>query len=424
MLDCNNFYASCERLLHPELRDAPIAVLSSNDGCIIARSNEVKALGVPMGAPLHLWRDVLKQHGVHFFSANFTFYADVSARIIKLIRARVPAVEVYSIDEAFLDFAGMERFYNLKAFSYTLREEILQDTGIPVSIGIAPTKVLAKVANRLAKDRKTYVEQLLTLEEQQAVLQNMPAHKVWGVGRRNAEHLQRLGIRTAWDLRNADPVLLRKLRSVVEERLVLELRGIPCISLQQMSKPKKHIATTRSFGTPVTDYESLRQAVAFYTANAAIKLRQQGSAAGALQVYIRTNPFSKVDARYHNETYIDLPAPTCYTPDLVHHAVDALREIYAPGYRYAKAGVVLLRIVPWDQLQHTLFDLSIQPPARQLRAMRTVDTLNAKYGKGKLAWGVSHKGEAYEWMAKAEFKSTPIDMDVTDEDRARTKPWW
>jgi DNA polymerase V len=427
MVDCNNFYASCERLLDPSLQNVPVAVLSSNDGCIIARSEEVKKLGVPMGAPLFQWKDTLQKHGVRFFSANFSFYADVSARIIKLLTREVPAIEVYSIDEAFLDFTGMDRFFDLEAFAQRLRHLIKDEVGIPVSIGIGPTKVLAKVANRIAKEKKTtFVESLLDAAQQEAVLRAMPVYKVWGVGPRNAERFMAAGINTAWDLRTAPEGFVRSLRSVTEMRIVHELQGRPCLQLEEDVVAKKHIASTRSFGTPVTKLQDLREAVSFYTATAALKLRQQESAAGYVSVFIHTNPHNKREGYYDRHAVRVLPLPSAYTPELTRYALDALDEIFAGGLRYKKAGVMLGGIVPLPHVQASLFDApgpAQVPPDKQLRASRAIDGLVSRYGREKLGWAI-HYGKDKSWQAKAEFKSSPIDMGVTDADRARTKPWW
>lgn len=424
MVDCNNFYASCERLLDPKLQNVPVAVLSSNDGCIIARSDEVKKLGVPMGAPLFQWKDTLQKHGVRFFSANFAFYADVSARIIKILSREVPAIEVYSIDEAFLDFTGMERYFDLEAVAQRLRGIIKEETSIPVSIGIAPTKVLAKVANRAAKEKKTtYVESVLSTAQQEAVLRAMPVYKVWGVGPRNAERFLAAGINTAWDLRNAPEAFIRRLRSVTEMRIVYELQGRPCLQLEETTDPKKHIASTRSFGTPVTSLKDLREAVSFYADTAAIKLRQQQSAAGYVSVFIHTSPFRKEENYYERHALRALPVPSASTPELMRKALDALDEIFVDGLRYKKAGVMLGGIVPLPHVQANLFDAPTLPPDKQLRASRAIDGLVNRYGREKLGWAI-HYGKNKAWRARAEFMSSPIDMGVTAADRLRTKPWW
>lgn len=421
MVDCNNFYASCERLADPSLTHRPVAVLSSNDGCIIARSDEVKALGIPMGAPVFRYRERLAQHKVVLRSANFDFYVDVSARIMRLLREIAPRTEGYSIDEAFLDLSGMARFHDISALAQCIRTRILEEVGIPVSVGVAPTKVLAKVANQVAKRRKTYVELLLDGPKIAETLAEYPAEKVWGIGPRTAQKLLLCGAKTAAQVAALPDAQILQLCSVVELRVVRELRGVPSIGFQTEPKPKKHIGTSRSFGQEVTTFADLREAVSYFVMFASVKLRQQHSAAGRLYLYARTNPFRKSAQPVSLEQLVRLPTPTDHTPVLMRAAQEALRAIYRPDLRYKKAGVLLLDIVPADALQGDLF--TPPPSPARARVSRLADMLNQRYGKHSLSWAV-YQGAEKTWMPRSEYLAKPLEMGVTEEDRHYVRPWW
>ncbi len=421
MVDCNSFYASCERLIDPALRDRPVAVLSSNDGCIIARTDEVKALGIGMGVPLFKVRDLVERHGVVIRSANFDFYVDVSARIMRLLIELAPQTEVYSIDEAFLDLSGMGRFFDVLALGRQIRERVWAEVGIPVSVGLAPTKVLAKVANQLAKKRKTYVEALLAPGAAATALASYPIENVWGIGPRTARKFHLRGVRFAAELAQQPDALVFKLCSVTEVRVVRELRGITALALTPVHKPKAHIATSRSFGHDIARYADLREAVSYFTTYAAIKLRKQHSAAGAVYVYARTNPFRKGATQAVVGRLVRLPVPTDHTPTLIKAALAGLEAVYRPDLAYKKAGVVLYEIVPADALQASLF--AELPNGRRSRISRVADGLNQRFGKFTLNWAVYH-GEQKQWMPLSEYRAKPIDLEVTEADRDRVRPWW
>lgn len=344
LVDCNNFYASCERVFNPALEGQPLVVLSNNDGCIIARSDEAKALGIPMGAPLHQYQAMLQRHQVAVYSSNYTLYGDMSARVMASFGRFTPAVEIYSIDEAFLGLDGFDR-QGLTAQMILMRQKIRQWTGIPVSVGIGPTKTLAKLANRIAK--KYASDGVYDLGDDPGrltrILGDTEIEDIWGISRRWGARLRRLGIGTALQLQQASPRRIRQALSVVGERIVHELNGIPCLGLEEI-QPKQTIMASRSFGVLVTDRESLMEAVASHAARAAEKLRRQGSLAGGLYVTIRTNRFREQDRQYSNAVLIGFDEPTADTACLIRAARIGLGRIWRSGYRYHKAGVMLVEL--------------------------------------------------------------------------------
>ncbi|EEF26393.1 uv inducible DNA polymerase umuc / mucb, putative [Ricinus communis] len=340
LVDVNNFYVSCERVFNPKLRNRPVVVLSNNDGCAVARSNEVKALGVPMGAPWFKFKDLAKQHGIIAYSSNYALYADMSNRVMSILRQFSPNQEVYSIDECFLDLTGFAR-RDLVVYGQDIRKRILQWTGLPVCVGIASTKTLAKLANHCAKKRPEYHGvcnfNSLSPAALDEILDSIEVGEIWGVGRRLAPRLQQLGFHTVLDLKRADPETLRQQFSVVMEKTIRELNGTVCIELEEINPPKKQILSSRSFGVPVTDIDGLSESISLYVSRAAEKLRRQHSYAGSIYVYIRTSPFKKHDRQYSNGMTVPLPSPTDNTTKLVSVALWALKQLYRPGYHYAKA---------------------------------------------------------------------------------------
>ena len=336
LVDCNNFYASCERLFRPELIGKPIVVLSNNDGCIVARSNEAKALGIPMGAPLFKMKSLIAKHGVHVFSSNYALYGDLSHRVMDVLRQMECNVEVYSIDEAFLSLP-VSKIWNRLEYVAELRERVLKYVGIPVSIGIATTKTLAKIANRVAKKNPQYhgVFDFVGNCQIDQILQGTDVGDVWGIGRRSAEKLNGRGIYTAYDLKRADESWIQKQLTVVGARTVMELNEIPCISLEKAPPCPKSIVTSRTFGHPITDIENLREAVISYVSVAAEKLRKQEVEADNLNLYITTGAFDE-QSNYSNNQTITLPRPTSSTPDLIAASLRCLRSIYRPGYRFGR----------------------------------------------------------------------------------------
>lgn len=389
LVDGNNFYVSCERAFRPDLKNRPVVVLSNNDGCAIARSNEAKALGIRMGAPWFECRQLAEEHGVVALSANFVLYGDMSDRMMSVAAGLGPGQEIYSIDESFIDLAGVPGDLTLRA--NRVRERVLQWTGIPTGIGIARTKTLAKLANYIAKsaDRKpgSYPAELarvcnlaaLPASDMDTVLQTTAVNEVWGVGRRVAEQLNEGGIFSVLDLVRIDPATVRRRWSVVLERTVRELQGQPCIALDEQPSPKKEIAFTRSFGGTVTELVDLVAAVTRFASGAAVKLRAQNSKAGQLQVFAHTSPF-RPGPRYSRSLIMPLRRPTDDSVALVNAAVKGIQSIYRPGFNFSKAGVMLLDLQDGSIKQREL-DLEQEPSARG-QLMGALDKLNDRYGRG------------------------------------------
>lgn len=386
LMDCNNFYASCERAFAPHLAGRPVVVLSNNDGCVIARSQEAKDLGVPMGAPEFKCRALFKRHGVAVFSSNYALYGDMSARVMAVAGGISPRMEVYSIDEAFLDLTGLER---PEGHARQVRETVKRCTGIPVSIGIGPTKTLAKLANRLAK-KDAALEGVLDLPEgpgREELLARMEIRDVWGIGPRHGKRLIERGVRTALDFCRLPRESVLKSMTVTGLHTWLELRGVPCISLDGVAKSKKAIVSSRSFGRPVESIEDLREALSHYAALAAGKLRAQKGQAASLQVWLETNSFVVDDPQYTAGLNVGLNPPTAHTTRIVRAALDVLERLYRPGFRYKKAGVMLTGIEAAATAQLSLLD---EPDAqdgdagRGGRLMEALDRVNARWGRDTL----------------------------------------
>ena len=378
LVDCNNFFCSCERVFNPALMEKPVVVLSNNDGCIISRSDEAKALGIPMGAPLHEQQAIIRKHGVQVFSSNYTLYGDMSARVMSILRDEAPAIEVYSIDEAFLQLP--ERFTAEQALA--LRAKVLQWTGIPVCIGIAPTKLLAKAANRHAKKNKAVTGGVFDLTgywDPDGILSGMDTGDLWGVGRNLAQRLRGMGVKTALEFKQADPAAIRKSMGVIGERMLRELNGIPCMELEEMPPDRKGVMASRSFGSFVETLEELEEALANHVARASEKIRSYGLLATRMEVFLRTNRFRKDDPQYCPGIGITLERPTNSTAELMATARDLLHRIYRRGYRYKKTGIQLAHLVAEDEYQPELFD---QPKAR-IDVDRIVDEINRRMGDPK-----------------------------------------
>ena len=407
LVDANNFYVSCERVFRPDLEGRPVVVLSNNDGCVVARSAEVKALGVAMGTPWFQLQKLAKQEGIIALSSNYTLYADMSNRMMGILSAFSPIQEVYSIDECFLDLEGVAPAL-LSRIGQAVRQKVRQWVGLPVGVGIAATKTLAKLANHVAKKRLEYdgvcVWEALTEDAQQRLLQQLPASEVWGVGRQWTKRLQDMGIQTVWDLRQADPALMRKRFSLLVERIIRELRGVPCITMVEIPPPRQEIQSSRSFGRPVSSAQELGEAISLYTVRAASKLRRQGSVAGALRVFIHTSPFQTHLPQYHAARTIALNHPSQDTRVFLQAGRIALADMYRPGVAYAKAGVHLLEITSADAVQADLFS-SAEDNARALQLMTTLDRVNARFGSGTLQPGVAGLQEPRGWVMKRGNKS-------------------
>jgi DNA polymerase V len=387
LVDCNNFYVSCERVFQPELRNKPVVVLSNNDGCVIARSNEAKALGIPMGAPWHLHKAQFEKSGVIIRSSNYTLYGDMSARVMQVLSRFTPDLEIYSIDEAFLGLDGFQD--RLEAHARQLRAAVYQWTGIPVSVGVSVTKTLAKVANRFAKKEEKHRGVMLLLEEttQNTALEQLDLTDLWGVAARLAARLHLLGITSPLELKRADPLFLRDRLGVVTLRLAMELRGVTCLDLERSTPDKKSIMASRSFGRAITSLPEMEEAVASYAARAAEKLRRQKLATAHLMTFIETNRFKPTDRQHYATKPVQLPVATCDTSKLITAALAGLKAIWRDGYRYKKAGVLLLELHPVAKVQEGLFDR--RDSTRRMNLMRTIDKLNQRHGRDTVGFAVA-----------------------------------
>ena len=389
LVDCNNFYASCEKLFDPKLKERPVVVLSNNDGCVVARSAEVKALGIPMGVPWFQLQAEARQYGIVAFSSNYALYADMSNRVVEVLSSFAPNIEVYSIDESFLDLAGFER-QGYAAYGSEIRQRVADWLGLAVCVGIAPTKTLAKLANHCAK--KGFAGgggvcdfTILSSEALSELFGRIEVGEVWGVGRKITARLEMIGIRTVRQLRDANAETIRARFSVVLERTLRELRGESCLDLEEVVSDKQQIMSSRSFGTLVYDRADLEEAVASYIAKASEKLRAQDSLAGAIQVYIRTNVFKPEVLQYQPAITVPLPDASSDTRVLTQWALRALLRIYRPGFGYHKAGVMLLNLSPKASRQFSLFDShGGEADARSEGLMGALDSINRRYGRGSL----------------------------------------
>lgn len=407
LVDVNNFYVSCERVFNPNLESTPLVVLSNNDGCAVARSNEVKALGVKMGTPWFKMQDLARRHGILAFSSNYTLYGDMSNRVTTILRDFAPDIEVYSIDESFMRIETVTHLYGgAVAMGQQMRERIRQWTGLPVCVGIAPTKTLAKFANHLAK-KNTVFEGVcdlhaMTRTERLEWMYGVEVGDVWGVGRRIAQRLEAMNIHTVFDLRNASPKEIRAHFGVVMERTCNELRGISCLELEDIAPPKQQIMSSRSFGTPVETIAELREAVATYIARAAEKLRQQGSVSAAVYVFVQTNRFKIDEPQYSCGVTVPLVDTTGDTLVLTRAAFQGLAAIYRPGFRYKKAGVMLTLLSDKTGRQETLFDDPVSR-GKSTRLMAVMDAVNREFGRDTLRSGAS--GVAQRWAMRSENRS-------------------
>lgn len=409
LIDCNNFYASCERVFRPDLNGKPIVVLSNNDGCVIARSNEAKACGIPMGAVAFQYKEVFEKNKVHVFSANFTLYGDMSNRIMTILGNYSCEQEIYSIDECFLKLEGYD-FFNLKDYGQQMRTEVFKATGIPISVGIAPTKALAKVANRVAKKypkESQGVHIIKTQEQIDKTLKWLDIEDVWGIGRKHALRLYKLGIDTAYDFVQMDDAWVKKNLSIVGLRLKRDLSGIETLDLEEV-QDKKNIATTRSFDVMVEKFDDLKQRVINFAVICGKKLRKQHSHCKSLQVFVMTNPFRENQKQYYSSINIDLPFSTNSSIDLAHYAGIALKRIYKPGYLYKKAGVIVQDLTLESVEQETLFD---KRDKRHDPLMHVLDNLNKKFGTNTVRLGIQDK---QKWKMRQDLLSPKYTTDMKD----------
>jgi DNA polymerase V len=418
LVDCNSFYASCERTFNPALWNRPVAVLSNNDGCVVARTDEVKALGIALGTPYFKCADAMKKNNVAVFSSNYTLYGDMSQRVMEVLSRFSPEIEVYSIDEAFLSLSGLGS-QNLNQYAGTIRWTVETWTGIPVSVGLAATKTLAKVANRIAKKNKRLggIQSLVGLSpsEIDEILDAVPVESVWGIGGQTEKKLKERGVFTARQYKHADPKWIRKQFNIVGLRTQEELWGKPRLSLDDAPAPKQQIICSRSFGRPVTALDELEESVSDYASQAAVKLRAQKSVVKVLQVYIATNPF-KGGPQYCNAVQVVFPSATADTFELVRFARRSVGKIFKPGYEYKKAGVVLTGLTPDDGNQTDLFWNSDGP--RRQKLMECLDGINQKHGMGAIQ--VASAGIAKPWKMLREFESPHYTTRLSDLPIVRT----
>lgn len=394
LVDANNFYATCEKIFQPELETTPLVVLSNNDGCIVARSAEAKALNIPMGVPIHEWRGFCKHHGVAIRSSNYTLYGDMSARMLSVLQDMCPDVESYSIDESFVDFTG---FRDCTALALSLREAILRRTHITCGVGIGQTKTLAKFANVMAKQRSCVdgVFNLcdLPVAAVDELMTSQPVGTVWGIGPRLKQRLQAEGVLSVLDLKQSAPEAIRRRYGLVVEKTVRELRGQSCLSMEEIGRPRQHILSSRSFGTVLTQPEPIRAAVSHHAAHVAEKLRQQQGEARHVYVMVRTNPSREQDLQYRRTTLIPLAMPTADTAVILAAAMAGLREVFRPGFKYHKVGVMLGDISDSAQQQADLFHAA--DDAKRTRLMALMDQINQKQGRGTLHFASTDLDDAW-----------------------------
>ncbi len=401
LVDCNNFYVSCQRVFDPKLQNRPVVVLSNNDGCIISRSNEAKQLGIPMGAPYFQYRALCEKNKVAVFSSNYELYGDMSQRVMTSLRHFCSDIEVYSVDEAFLRLDSIPG--ELNSFCTTIREKTLQWTGIPVCIGIGPSKTLAKAANYIAKKQKisSGVLDLTSPLIQDAILSQLEVNHIWGVGHQLTSKLQRLGITTAQHLRDSPPSRIRKLFGVTLERTLWELRGIACQNLEK-SKMNKNIISSRSFGKSLTKLADLEEAISHYAGTACAKLRKQQAKAQGIYVFLENNLFDTHDKPYKNGVACGLSHPSADTRLIIQTAKRLLKRIYLPYLNYKKAGIMLMDILPDNIIQNDLL-IDLRNMTKQDLLMQTIDAVNKKMGRQSLF--IAAEGVSQEWKMRAHQKS-------------------
>ena len=418
LADCNNFYASCERVFDPGLEGRPVVVLSNNDGCVIARSQEAKDLGVRMGEPIFKCRQRMKDDSLVVRSSNYTLYDDMSRRVVESIREFIPDIEIYSIDEVFLNLEPLAG-RDVDLICRRARRAVLQWTGIPISIGIGTTKTLAKLANRIAKKNPSAqgVYRLPTLEsERTGTLADTAVEDVWGIGRRWAKRLHEIGIRTALDLSRVPPIEIRRGFNVVAMRTALELRGTPCQEVEEVETPRKTLVRSRSFGTMVTRWEDMSEAIATHAVRAAEKLRGEGGHAGRISVFIQTNRFREDLPQYGRSGSCELQPVTDVTPVILANALEIGRRLWRPGFHYKKAGVMLCELA-FEEVQGTLFDR--RDEKRDERLMTTIDRINRRMGSETVHPAATGFKDRRSWAMRQSFRSPRYTTQWTDIPRTR-----
>lgn len=402
LLDVNNFYASCERVFNPNLKSVPVIVLSNNDGCVIARSNEARALGLKMGQPFFEVKRFCVANGVKVYSSNYALYGDMSRRVMTIIEQEWPEVEVYSIDEAFIHFKGLSAG-NIESLGRSLHQKILQYTGLPVSVGVGKTKTLAKLANHIAK-RELATPYFDISANTQYWLNKITVDEVWGIGRRLHRHLNNMGIETVAQLKDCNAHVMRKRFNLMVMRTVLELQGHSCLKLEEVAA-KKGIMSSKSFGKMQTEYTPIANALANFCARSTEKLRRQDSTAGRVSIFIRTNPFKKDLAQYSVSSDVNLIHPTNDVRTITHWALVCLKQIFKEGYAYKKVGVYLDNLKPASTIQNDLFcEIDEESLKKSQALMRVFDSINTKYGRGTMQ--TAAEGFQNSWRMQQNLRST------------------
>ena len=411
LIDCNNFYASCERVFQPQWEGKPIVILSNNDGCVIARSNEAKALGIPMGAPAFQYQAQFKRQGIKVFSSNYPLYGDMSSRVMSILEQYTPNVEIYSIDEAFLQFKGFELF-DLREEGKKMRKQIRQWTGIPVSVGMAPSKALAKIANKIAKKFAVKTEGVYCIDNEEKRIKALKwtaIGDVWGIGRQHRQRLEAMGIENAWQFTMLPDDWIRKHMSVLGLRLKKDLQGLPSIQLEENPPPKKGIAITRSFEGTLTSFTDLEERISTFATSCAEKMRKQQSSCNALLVFVRSDPHKKGEAPYRNSCVLSLPYATDSSIILSKYAVLGLRKIFKDGVSYKKAGVMIMGLVPTQKRQLSLFE---NKNTKHVALMQRLDQIHKRFGPNQIK--LANQDLNRTWKMKQEHLSNRFTTELTE----------
>ena len=398
LIDCNSFYVSCERLFNPKINNKPVVVLSNNDGCVISRSTEAKKIGIKMGEPYFKVKELVKRNNVYIFSSNYALYGDISRRVMKTLKSFSDKIEIYSIDEAFVDLSHVEE-KEVENYGKEIKKRILKWTGIPTSVGISNTKTLSKIANHIAKNNKTGVTYLK--ENIDKSLKNFYISDIWGVGKQLSKLYIKNGIDTAYKLKNISNSWVKKSTNVLGAKTVMELRGISCINLETQETKRKSCCVSRSFGKKVRSLEKLQESLTTHCLNAAEKIRKDNQTTRAITIYIRTSPFDKNRKYYSNSITIDLPIATSNSLELVKKAIDGLKKIYKYGYFYQKAGIVLSKLNENSEKEFNLLAPIMENKSQTL--MKAIDFTNAKYGKNAIS--IAQAGINNTWKMRRKYSS-------------------
>ena len=399
LIDCNSFYVSCERLFNPKIRRLPVVVLSNNDGCIISRSNEAKALGIKMGEPYFKARNIIIKNNVQVFSSNYSLYGDISRRVMRTLKRFNSKIEVYSIDEAFLDLSNFSD-KEVKDVGKEIRNTVLQWTGIPTSIGIAETKTLSKVANHIAKKQKSGVVSLVNIKDLDPILEKVEVRDVWGVGKQLSKFYIKNGIYNAKQLKNASNTWIKKTKNVLSSRTAMELRGVPCIEIETKQAKRKSCCVSRSFGKKVEKLRELKESVTSYCLNAAEKIRSESLVCKSITVFIRTSPFQNKGIFYSNSKTIDFPIATNNSIEIVKNALTGLDLIYKDGFKYQKAGIILSGLSDSEK-GNSLFKSTKDERIKNL--MQSIDNTNYRYGRSTIS--LASAGINKKWSMRRQYSS-------------------